>query len=76
MYAKISVKGGDKPPLYKFLTGKQANPTAGGEIEWNFTKFLVGRDGKVVGAFRTGGDAGIARSDRSDREGPKITARR
>lgn len=53
MYAKISVKGQDKDPLYQFLTDKQANPSTGGEIQWNFTKFLVGKDGKVVARFES-----------------------
>jgi glutathione peroxidase len=51
MYAKVSVKGSDTTPLYQFLTDKSANPGRGGEIQWNFTKFLVDRDGKVVGRF-------------------------
>src|SRR5271154_5871330 len=51
MYSKISVKGDDKAPVYKFLTDKEANPTTGGEIKWNFTKFLVDRDGKVIARF-------------------------
>jgi glutathione peroxidase len=51
MMAKISVKGADKHPLYQYLT---ESPTAGefaGEIGWNFTKFLVGADGKIVARF-------------------------
>jgi glutathione peroxidase len=51
MYSKISVAGDDKAPLYQFLTDKQANPTTGGEIKWNFTKFLVGKDGTVIQRF-------------------------
>jgi glutathione peroxidase len=51
MYSKISVKGDDKAPLYQFLTDKTANPTTGGEIKWNFTKFLVGRDGAILARF-------------------------
>jgi glutathione peroxidase len=51
MYSKISVKGDDKAPLYQFLTDKQANPATGGEIQWNFTKFLVDKNGKVVARF-------------------------
>src|SRR5208282_4699601 len=51
MYAKVSVKGSDITPLYQFLTDKTSNPTTGGEIGWNFTKFLVGADGKVVARF-------------------------
>ncbi len=53
MYAKISVKGEDKHPLYQFLTDKQANPATGGEIQWNFTKFLVGKDGNVAARFES-----------------------
>jgi glutathione peroxidase len=53
VYAKISVKGEDKHPLYQFLTDKQANPATGGEIQWNFTKFLVGKDGNVIARFES-----------------------
>ena len=53
MYAKISVKGADIHPLYQFLTDKQANPSTGGDIQWNFTKFLVGKDGKVIARFES-----------------------
>jgi len=45
LYSKISVKGEDKAPLYEFLT------KTGGEIKWNFTKFLVDRNGKVIARF-------------------------
>lgn len=51
MYSKISVKGDDKAPIYQFLTDKTANPNTGGEIQWNFTKFLVGKDGTVIARF-------------------------
>jgi len=46
MLAKVSVKGADKAPLYEYLTS-----TGGGEIKWNFTKFLIARDGKAVARF-------------------------
>jgi glutathione peroxidase len=45
MYSKISVKGDDKAPLYEFLTA------TGGEVQWNFTKFLVDKSGQVVARF-------------------------
>ena len=48
MFSKISVAGKDKAPLYQFLTDKAANPKTGGEIPWNFTKYLVDRNGKVL----------------------------
>ncbi|MEO8647708.1 MAG: glutathione peroxidase [Acidobacteriota bacterium] len=51
MFAKISVKGDDQDPLYNFLTNKETNPEFGGDITWNFNKFLVDRKGKVVGRF-------------------------
>ena len=51
MFAKISVKGRDKAPLYRFLTSKQLHPEFGGEIRWNFTKFLLDRQGRVVARF-------------------------
>lgn len=54
MYAKSSVKGEDINPLYRFLTDKNSNPTTGGEVRWNFTKFLVGKDGKVIARFEPG----------------------
>ena len=53
MFSKISVKGADKAPLYQFLTDKAANPKTGGEIQWNFTKFLVDRNGKVLARFES-----------------------
>ena len=51
MFSKISVAGKDKAPLYQFLTDKAANPKTGGEIPWNFTKYLVDRNGKVLARF-------------------------
>src|ERR1700684_568737 len=50
MYAKISVKGEDQAPLYSYLT-KETGPGITGDIKWNFTKFLVDRNGKVVQRF-------------------------
>jgi glutathione peroxidase len=50
MYAKISVKGADQAPLYSYLT-KETGPGVSGNIQWNFTKFLVDRNGKVVQRF-------------------------
>lgn len=51
MFSKISVIGKNKHPLYRFLTEKSTNPRFAGEIEWNFQKFLIGRDGEVIGRF-------------------------
>jgi glutathione peroxidase len=51
MMAKVSVLGDDKAPLYQFLTDKSTNPTIGGDIKWNFTKFLFDRNGNPVARF-------------------------
>jgi glutathione peroxidase len=51
MMAKVSVKGDDQTPLYHYLTSADTNPRSPGEIKWNFTKFLVGRDGNLVARF-------------------------
>ncbi len=51
MFAKISVNGDDIHPLYAYLTDTNQNPNFGGPITWNFTKFLIDRNGRVVGRF-------------------------
>lgn len=51
MFAKISVKGEDKHPLYQFLTDTNTNPQFAGEIPWNFNKFLVDKSGRIVARF-------------------------
>jgi len=51
IFSKISVKGDDKAPLYKLLTSKDTNGDFGGDIAWNFTKFLVDKNGKVYARF-------------------------
>lgn len=48
MFSKISVKGDDIHPLYKYLT-QSSNPA--GEVRWNFGKFLIGKDGKIAARF-------------------------
>ena len=50
LYSKVSVKGDDETPLYQYLT-KQTAPPISGEIKWNFTKFLVDKNGRVVQRF-------------------------
>jgi glutathione peroxidase len=49
LFEKISVKGNDIHPLYKQLTTQPA--PIGGDVGWNFTKYLVDREGKVVAKF-------------------------
>lgn len=57
IYGKLDVNGPQRHPLYQFLAGdKSPFP---GKIQWNFTKFLIGKDGKVIARFgpRTTPDA-------------------
>jgi len=51
MMSKISVAGQDKHPLYKFLTEGGAGQEFKNEVEWNFAKFLVDRNGNVIARF-------------------------
>ncbi|MEZ6135322.1 MAG: glutathione peroxidase [Pirellulaceae bacterium] len=51
MFEKIEVNGDEACELYKQLTATEAKPVGAGKISWNFEKFLVGRDGKVVARF-------------------------
>ena len=51
MTEKISVGGKTIHPLYKYLTDKKTNPEFNGSISWNFTKFLISRDGKIINRF-------------------------
>ncbi len=48
MFSKISVKGEDQHPLYQFLTSKEQNGVLDATMQWNFQKFLVDKQGKVV----------------------------
>ena len=50
MFSKISVKGDDQHPLYKYLTTQSPVP---GEVKWNFQKYLVDRKGTVVAMIPT-----------------------
>lgn len=52
MFSKIVVKGDGQADLYKYLTSKETNPKAPGEISWNFEKFLVGKDGQLAARFK------------------------
>ena len=52
MYDKIEVNGANRHPLYVALAGKDSPYP--GDIKWNFNKFLVGKDGKIVKRFDSG----------------------
>lgn len=53
MLGKVAVKGDKKVPLYEYLTSKETNPKFPGEVGWNFEKFLIGRNGEVVGRYKS-----------------------
>jgi|688.fasta_scaffold291761_2 glutathione peroxidase len=51
MFSKISVKGSNMAPLYKYLTDKKQNGVEDAPVKWNFQKFLVDKNGKLVKSF-------------------------
>ena len=53
MFSKIDVNGVNAADLYKQLTSKETFAKDAGEVKWNFEKFLVSREGKVVARFRS-----------------------
>lgn len=62
MFSKINVLHKDahdgqpaqeKAPLYKFLTSAETNPKFPGEVSWNFEKFLIGKNGEIVGRYKS-----------------------
>ncbi len=63
MFAKVEVNGTDAHPVYRFL--KQAAPGLLGTeaVKWNFTKFLVGRDGRVVARYAPTTQPAVLRAD-------------
>jgi glutathione peroxidase len=51
LFDKLHVKGPDQHPLYAALTGKDS--PFPGEVKWNFSKFLIGRDGKIIQRYES-----------------------
>lgn len=51
MAAKVSVKGDDTAPIFKYLTEKELNGVKNTTILWNFTKFLIDENGKLIDSF-------------------------
>lgn len=51
MMSKISVKGDDADPIYKWLTRKELNGKMDSEVKWNFQKYLINEEGKLVAEF-------------------------
>lgn len=56
MMAKISVKGKDMAPLYKWLTQKSENGVQDAKVGWNFHKFLIDENGKWVASYGSSTD--------------------
>jgi glutathione peroxidase len=51
--AKVSVKGDDTAPIFKYLTEKELNGVKNTSILWNFTKFLIDENGKLIDSFKS-----------------------
>jgi len=51
MFSKVDVNGPGRDPLYAFLTAENTAPDGPGDIRWNFAKFLVDKQGKVIARF-------------------------
>lgn len=51
MMSKVFIQANPRSPIYEYLTDESQNPKTGGSIRWNFTKFLVGRNGKILARF-------------------------
>jgi len=53
MMSKIKVKGKDMHPVYQWLTEKEKNGFEDSKIKWNFQKYIIDKNGKLVGLFKT-----------------------
>lgn len=51
MAAKISVKGDDMAPIYRWLTEKDYNGYQSSNVKWNFNKYLIDENGRLIGVF-------------------------
>jgi len=49
--SKVSILGPEKTELYQRLTSEESNPGFAGDVQWNFEKFLIGRNGQVAGRY-------------------------
>lgn len=54
MAAKISVKGKDMAPIYQWLTNKDYNGFQNSSVKWNFQKYLIDEEGKLIAVFAPG----------------------
>jgi glutathione peroxidase len=51
MAEKITVKGDEKAPIYRWLTEKKYNRYKDSDVKWNFQKYLINEQGKLVAVF-------------------------
>lgn len=51
---KVEVKGANQHPLYKWLTTKELNGSTDSKVKWNFQKYLIDEEGKLIGMFASG----------------------
>lgn len=63
LFSKVEVNGPQTHPVYQYLKGGEPGPQEPGDIEWNFTKFLVGRDGKVLKRYAPKSSPGDSEPD-------------
>jgi len=63
LFAKVEVKGANAHPLFAYLTERAPGILGTKSIKWNFTKFLVDRDGEVIGRYAPNTDPGEIRRD-------------
>lgn len=56
LFSKVITQGQGQAPLYTYLTSKETDPKYAGAIEWNFTKFLVGKNGQLIGRYKSNVD--------------------
>jgi len=52
LFSKLEVNGPNRHPLYAWLTAEPTAPEGPGDVTWNFGKFLIGRDGRVLARFK------------------------
>ena len=53
MCSKVSVLGDDMDPLYRMLTSDHGALSPAGDVHWNFEKFLISKNGEVIGRFKS-----------------------
>ena len=70
MMAKVDVNGDERAPLWKWLTAEAPGILGTKTIKWNFTKFLVGKDGKVIKRYAPERHARVAAAATSKRRSP------